>query len=87
MRPRRARAGRPLRPHQSSAATAPPAGAGKHAAAGGSVSSRICAPDPCAPTHKARVVCVADALMIEVHLGPEIAPSDEIQSLKPSLLR
>ncbi|HSB82644.1 MAG TPA: 3-deoxy-7-phosphoheptulonate synthase [Candidatus Methylomirabilis sp.] len=36
---------------------------------------------------KAGIACGADALMIEVHVRPEIAFSDGIQSLKPSLFR
>ena len=36
---------------------------------------------------KAAVACGADGLMIEVHVRPEIAFSDGIQSLKPTLFR
>ncbi|HSB72585.1 MAG TPA: 3-deoxy-7-phosphoheptulonate synthase, partial [Candidatus Methylomirabilis sp.] len=36
---------------------------------------------------KAGIACGADALMIEVHVRPEIAFSDGIQSLKPALFR
>jgi 3-deoxy-7-phosphoheptulonate synthase len=36
---------------------------------------------------KAGVACGADSLMIEVHVRPEIAFSDGIQSLKPALFR
>jgi 3-deoxy-7-phosphoheptulonate synthase len=37
------------------------------------------------PMAKAAVACGADGLMIEVHVRPEIAFSDGIQSLKPTL--
>jgi 3-deoxy-7-phosphoheptulonate synthase len=36
---------------------------------------------------KAGIACGADGLMIEVHMRPEIAFSDGIQSLKPTLFR
>ena len=36
---------------------------------------------------KAGVACGADGLMIEVHMRPEIAFSDGIQSLKPAMFR
>ena len=36
---------------------------------------------------KAGIACGADSLMIEVHVRPEIAFSDGIQSLKPALFR
>ncbi len=36
---------------------------------------------------KAGIACGADGLMIEVHMRPEIAFSDGIQSLKPALFR
>lgn len=39
------------------------------------------------PMAKAAVACGADGLMIEVHVRPEIAFSDGIQSLKPTLFR
>jgi 3-deoxy-7-phosphoheptulonate synthase len=39
------------------------------------------------PMAKAGVACGADGLMIEVHMRPEIAVSDGIQSLKPSVFR
>jgi 3-deoxy-7-phosphoheptulonate synthase len=40
-----------------------------------------------APMAKAAVACGADGLMIEVHVRPEIAFSDGIQSLRPTLFR
>jgi len=40
-----------------------------------------------APMAKAAVACGADGLMIEVHVRPEIAFSDGVQSLKPTLFR
>jgi 3-deoxy-7-phosphoheptulonate synthase len=40
-----------------------------------------------APMAKAGVACGADGLMIEVHMRPEIAVSDGIQSLKPDVFR
>jgi 3-deoxy-7-phosphoheptulonate synthase len=36
---------------------------------------------------KAGIACGADGLMIEVHMRPEIAVSDGIQSLKPDVFR
>ncbi len=39
------------------------------------------------PMAKAGVACGADGLMIEVHMRPEIAVSDGIQSLKPEAFR
>jgi 3-deoxy-7-phosphoheptulonate synthase len=39
------------------------------------------------PMAKAAVACGADGLMIEVHMRPEIAFSDGIQSLKPALFQ
>lgn len=39
------------------------------------------------PMAKAAVACGADGLMIEVHVRPEIAFSDGIQSLKPTLFK
>jgi 3-deoxy-7-phosphoheptulonate synthase len=39
------------------------------------------------PMAKAGVACGADGLMIEVHMRPEIAVSDGIQSLKPDVFR
>ena len=39
-----------------------------------------------APMAKAGIACGADGLMIEVHMRPEIAVSDGIQSLKPDIL-
>ena len=40
-----------------------------------------------APMAKAGIACGADGLMIEVHMRPEIAVSDGIQSLKPEAFR
>ena len=40
-----------------------------------------------APMAKAGIACGADGLMIEVHMRPEIAVSDGIQSLKPDVFR
>ncbi len=40
-----------------------------------------------APMAKASIACGADGLMIEVHMRPEIAVSDGIQSLKPDAFR
>jgi 3-deoxy-7-phosphoheptulonate synthase len=40
-----------------------------------------------APLAKAAIACGADGLMIEVHMRPEIAFSDGIQSLKPAAFR
>jgi 3-deoxy-7-phosphoheptulonate synthase len=40
-----------------------------------------------APMAKAGIACGADGLMIEVHMRPEIAVSDGIQSLKPEVFR
>lgn len=40
-----------------------------------------------APMAKAGIACGADGLMIEVHMRPEIAVSDGIQSLKPEIFR
>jgi len=40
-----------------------------------------------APMAKAGVSCGADGLMIEVHMRPEMAVSDGIQSLKPDVFR
>jgi 3-deoxy-7-phosphoheptulonate synthase len=40
-----------------------------------------------APMAKAGVACGADGLMIEVHMRPEVAVSDGIQSLKPDVFR
>jgi 3-deoxy-7-phosphoheptulonate synthase len=40
-----------------------------------------------APMAKAAIACGADGLMIEVHMRPEIAFSDGIQSLKPAAFR
>lgn len=40
-----------------------------------------------APMAKAGIACGADGLMIEVHMRPEIAASDGIQSLKPEVFR
>ena len=39
------------------------------------------------PMAKAAIACGADGLMIEVHMRPEIAFSDGIQSLKPAAFR
>jgi len=39
------------------------------------------------PMAKAAIACGADGLMIEVHMRPEVAFSDGIQSLKPALFR
>jgi 3-deoxy-7-phosphoheptulonate synthase len=39
------------------------------------------------PMAKAGIACGADGLMIEVHMRPEIAVSDGIQSLKPEVFR
>jgi 3-deoxy-7-phosphoheptulonate synthase len=39
------------------------------------------------PMAKAAVACGADGLMIEMHMRPETAVSDGIQSLKPELFR
>ena len=39
------------------------------------------------PMAKAGIACGADGLMIEVHMRPEIAVSDGIQSLKPDVFR
>ncbi len=39
------------------------------------------------PMAKAAIACGADGLMIEVHMRPEIAFSDGIQSLKPVMFR
>ena len=39
------------------------------------------------PMAKAAIACGADGLMIEVHMRPEIAFSDGIQSLKPTMFR
>ncbi len=36
---------------------------------------------------KAGIACGADGLMIEVHMRPEVAVSDVIQSLKPAMFR
>jgi 3-deoxy-7-phosphoheptulonate synthase len=40
-----------------------------------------------APMAKAAIACGADGLMIEVHMRPEVAFSDGIQSLKPAAFR
>jgi 3-deoxy-7-phosphoheptulonate synthase len=40
-----------------------------------------------APMAKAGIACGADGLMIEVHMRPEIAVSDGIQSLRPDVFR
>jgi 3-deoxy-7-phosphoheptulonate synthase len=40
-----------------------------------------------APMAKAGIACGADGLMIEVHMRPEVAVSDGIQSLKPDVFR
>lgn len=40
-----------------------------------------------APMAKAAIACGADGLMIEVHMRPEVAFSDGIQSLKPATFR
>jgi 3-deoxy-7-phosphoheptulonate synthase len=40
-----------------------------------------------APMAKAGIACGADGLMIEVHMRPEMAFSDGIQSLKPEVFR
>ncbi len=39
------------------------------------------------PMAKAGIACGADGLMIEVHIRPEIAVSDGIQSLKPPIFQ
>jgi len=39
------------------------------------------------PMAKAGIACGADGLMIEVHMRPEIAVSDGVQSLKPEIFR
>jgi len=39
------------------------------------------------PMAKAGIACGADGLMIEVHIRPEVAVSDGVQSLKPSMFR
>jgi 3-deoxy-7-phosphoheptulonate synthase len=39
------------------------------------------------PMAKAGIACGADGLMIEVHMRPEIAVSDGVQSLKPDVFR
>ncbi len=39
------------------------------------------------PMAKAAIACGADGLMIEVHMRPEVAMSDGIQSLKPASFR
>jgi 3-deoxy-7-phosphoheptulonate synthase len=39
------------------------------------------------PMAKAGIACGADGLMIEVHMRPEIAVSDGVQSLKPEVFR
>ncbi len=39
------------------------------------------------PMAKAGIACGADGLMIEVHVRPEIAVSDGVQSLKPAMFR
>jgi 3-deoxy-7-phosphoheptulonate synthase len=39
------------------------------------------------PMAKAGIACGADGLMIEMHMRPELAVSDGIQSLKPELFR
>ena len=39
------------------------------------------------PMAKAGIACGADGLMIEVHMRPEVAMSDGVQSLKPSTFR
>jgi 3-deoxy-7-phosphoheptulonate synthase len=39
------------------------------------------------PMAKAAIACGADGLMIEVHMRPEMAASDGVQSLKPSAFR
>jgi 3-deoxy-7-phosphoheptulonate synthase len=40
-----------------------------------------------APMAKAGIACGADGLMVEVHMRPETAVSDGIQSLKPAVFR
>ncbi|MBI2000306.1 MAG: 3-deoxy-7-phosphoheptulonate synthase [candidate division NC10 bacterium] len=39
------------------------------------------------PMAKAAVACGADGLMVEVHMRPEVAVSDGVQSLKPATFR
>lgn len=39
------------------------------------------------PMAKAAIACGADGLMVEVHMRPEVAVSDGIQSLKPATFR
>ena len=39
------------------------------------------------PMAKAAIACGADGVMIEVHMRPEVAVSDGVQSLKPSTFR
>ncbi len=39
------------------------------------------------PMAKAAVACGADGLMVEVHMRPEVAMSDGVQSLKPATFR
>jgi len=39
------------------------------------------------PMAKAAIACGADGLMVEVHIRPEMAMSDGVQSLKPATFR
>ena len=39
------------------------------------------------PMAKAAIACGADGLMVEVHIRPEVAMSDGVQSLKPATFR